>query len=46
MEEEKQRNLKLLLEQGGVSITGLDNQPTIVMATVKGKNHIPLEFHF
>jgi 5-methyltetrahydrofolate--homocysteine methyltransferase len=37
MEEEKQRNLKLLQQQGNASITGLDSQATIVMATVKGK---------
>ena len=36
MEEEKQRNLKLSKEQGSTSVTGLDNQSTIVMATVKG----------
>jgi 5-methyltetrahydrofolate--homocysteine methyltransferase len=39
MEEEKQRNLKLLKEQGNASITGLDAQATIVMATVKGKSN-------
>ena len=38
MEEEKQRNLKLLQAQGNTSVTGLDNQRTIVMATVKGKS--------
>lgn len=37
MEEEKQRNLKLLQAQGNTSVIGLDNQKTIVMATVKGK---------
>jgi 5-methyltetrahydrofolate--homocysteine methyltransferase len=37
MEEEKQKNLKLQLAQGTASITGLDAQATIVMATVKGK---------
>jgi 5-methyltetrahydrofolate--homocysteine methyltransferase len=46
MEEEKQKNIKLLKEQGSTSITGLDNQPTIVMATVKGNNHSFREFHF
>ena len=39
MEEEKQEKLKLLKEQGNTSITGLDNQRTIVMATVKGDVH-------
>ena len=40
MEEEKQRNLKLLKEQGNESVTGLDAQATIVMATVKGKSNL------
>jgi 5-methyltetrahydrofolate--homocysteine methyltransferase len=40
MEEEKQQNLKLLKEQGNASITGLDAQATIVMATVKGKSFL------
>ncbi|CAF4007120.1 unnamed protein product, partial [Adineta steineri] len=39
MEEEKQRNLELLKQQGSASITGLDAQATIVMATVKGDVH-------
>ena len=39
MEQEKQEKLKLLKEQGNTSITGLDNQRTIVMATVKGDVH-------
>ena len=37
MEEEKQKNLQLLEKHGNTSITGLDAQATIVMATVKGK---------
>jgi hypothetical protein len=37
MEEEKQQTIKLLQQQGNLSTTGLDNQSTIVMATVKGK---------
>jgi 5-methyltetrahydrofolate--homocysteine methyltransferase len=44
MEEEKQRNLKLLQQQGNASITGLDSQATIVMATVKGKFYFFLKF--
>lgn len=37
MEEEKQKNLKLLQEKGIASTSGLDAQATIVMATVKGR---------
>jgi 5-methyltetrahydrofolate--homocysteine methyltransferase len=39
MEEEKQQTIKLLQQQGNLSTTGLDNQSTIVMATVKGDVH-------
>ncbi|CAF1002420.1 unnamed protein product, partial [Rotaria sordida] len=39
MEEEKQENLKLLQQQGNTTMTGLDSQSTIVMATVKGDVH-------
>jgi len=46
MEEEKQQNLKLLKEQGNASITGLDSQATIVMATVKGKSCFFFEIKF
>lgn len=40
MEEEKQQKLKLLQAQGNTSVTGLDNQRTIVMATVKGRKSL------
>ncbi|UJR14486.1 hypothetical protein I4U23_001483 [Adineta vaga] len=39
MEEEKQKNLQALKEQGDTITTGLDAQYTIVMATVKGDVH-------
>ncbi|CAF2096729.1 unnamed protein product [Rotaria magnacalcarata] len=39
MEEEKQKNLKLLKEEGSTCISGLDAQATIVLATVKGDVH-------
>ncbi|CAF1580125.1 unnamed protein product [Rotaria sp. Silwood1] len=39
MEEEKQQNIKLLQQQGNTTISGLDSQYTIVMATVKGDVH-------
>jgi 5-methyltetrahydrofolate--homocysteine methyltransferase len=37
MEEEKQKTIKSLEQQGVTSICALDTQATIVMATVKGK---------
>ena len=46
MEEEKQQNLKLLQEQGNVSVSGLDAQGTIVMATVKGRSFFGTIFCF
>ncbi|CAF0744249.1 unnamed protein product [Adineta ricciae] len=39
MEEEKQKNLQSLKEQGNTITTGLESQATIVMATVKGDVH-------
>lgn len=40
MEEEKQKNLLLLQQQGNTITTGLESQATIVMATVKGMTRV------
>ena len=47
MEEEKQKNLQLLQQQGNTITTGLDSQATNVMATVKGMTRVfAKDLHF